>query len=208
MVDLGPFEYQFRPNGPNPRPVASLADYSGGVPVAADRHSGATALAAPRLVPPSGGLSMMISVRESGIPMTVVQGLAFQGIRVPSSSGPSPTKNAVTVSRSVTVMPTWSKRHTCDMGPSSSARLADPVRGRSRRRLLGCGGSRAGSDGRIDLGRLVAPGGDLRIIAGAERPNSRRSHQSPRASSRCPRGQAAGWTDGRRRSVGWSGESP
>src|ERR1019366_7695505 len=33
-------------------------------------------------------------------------------------SRPSPTKNVVTVSRSATVMPTWSKRRANDMGPS------------------------------------------------------------------------------------------
>jgi hypothetical protein len=41
---------------------------------------------------------------------------------------PSPTKNAVTVSRSAMVMPIWSKRRTCGMGPSSSTRVVDPSR--------------------------------------------------------------------------------
>ena len=38
---------------------------------------------------------------------------------LPSTSRPSATKKAVTTSRSATVRPTWSKRRTCDIGPSS-----------------------------------------------------------------------------------------
>jgi hypothetical protein len=67
-------------------------------------------------VPPSGGRSMTISVRESGMPTTVSRKSPSTNNRVPSTSRPSPTKNAVTVSRSATVMPTWSKRRTYDIG--------------------------------------------------------------------------------------------
>ncbi len=48
---------------------------------------------------------MTISVRESGMPMTVSRNSPSTNIRVPSTSRPSPTKNAVTVSRSATVIP-------------------------------------------------------------------------------------------------------
>jgi hypothetical protein len=50
------------------------------------------------------------------MPMTVSRNLPSTNIRVPSTSRPSPTKNAVTESRSATVMPTWSKRRAWDMG--------------------------------------------------------------------------------------------
>src|ERR1700710_2338639 len=46
-------------------------------------------------VPPSGGRSITISVRESGIPMTVSRNSPSTNIRPPSTSRPSPTKNAV-----------------------------------------------------------------------------------------------------------------
>src|SRR5215217_4652167 len=42
---------------------------------------------------------------------------------LPSTSRPSATKKAVTTSRSATVMPTWSKRRTCGIGPSSRRRI-------------------------------------------------------------------------------------
>jgi hypothetical protein len=48
--------------------------------------------------------------------MTVSRNSPSTNIRVPSTSRPSPTKNAVTVLRSETVIPTWSKRRTCVMG--------------------------------------------------------------------------------------------
>ena len=68
--------------------------------------SGRLKLASSSPVPPSGGLSMMISVRESGIPMTVSRNRPSRKVR-PSTSKPSSTKNAATESRSATVMPTW-----------------------------------------------------------------------------------------------------
>ena len=37
---------------------------------------------------------------------------------LPSTSRPSATKKSATTSRSATVMPTWSKRRTCDIGPT------------------------------------------------------------------------------------------
>jgi hypothetical protein len=49
------------------------------------------------------------------MPLTVSRNSPSTNV-LPSNSRPSPTKNAVTVSRSATVMPTWSKRRTCDMG--------------------------------------------------------------------------------------------
>jgi len=57
---------------------------------------------------------MTISVRESGMPMTVSKNSPSRNVR-PSTSKPSWTKNADTVSRSATVMPTWSKRQIPDM---------------------------------------------------------------------------------------------
>jgi len=65
-------------------------------------------------VPPSGGRSMTISVRESGMPMTVSRNSPSTNVR-PSTSRPNPTKNAVTESRSSTAIPTWSKRLMCDI---------------------------------------------------------------------------------------------
>jgi hypothetical protein len=56
-------------------------------------------------VPPSGGRSITISLRELGMPMTVSTNSPSMAI-LPSISKPSPTKKAVTVSRSATVMPT------------------------------------------------------------------------------------------------------
>ena len=44
------------------------------------------------------------------MPITVFKNSPSTDIRVPSTSRPSPTKNAVTMSRSATVMPTWSNR--------------------------------------------------------------------------------------------------
>ena len=51
---------------------------------------------------------MTTSVRESGIPLTVSRKSPSRNVR-PSTSRPSPTKNAVIASRSSTVIPTWSK---------------------------------------------------------------------------------------------------
>ncbi len=51
------------------------------------------------------------------MPMTVSRNSPSTNI-LPSTSRPSPTKNAVTMSRSATVMPRWSKRRACDMGSS------------------------------------------------------------------------------------------
>jgi hypothetical protein len=59
--------------------------------------------------------------------MTVSRNSPSTNIRVPSTSRPSPTKNAVAVSRSATVMPTWSKRRACDMGHPSNTHLVDPL---------------------------------------------------------------------------------
>ena len=50
------------------------------------------------------------------MPMTVSTNSPSMNI-LPSTSRPSPTKNAVTVSRSATVMPTWSKRRMRNTGP-------------------------------------------------------------------------------------------
>ena len=50
--------------------------------------------------------------------MTVSRNSPSMNARVPSISRPSATKNVVTVSRSATVMPTWSKRRAYDMSPS------------------------------------------------------------------------------------------
>jgi len=52
---------------------------------------------------------MTISVREPGMPITVSRISPSTNIRLPSTSKPSSTKDAVTLSRSATVMPTWSK---------------------------------------------------------------------------------------------------
>src|SRR4051812_21383006 len=56
---------------------------------------------------------MTISVRESGMPMTVSRNSPSTDIRPPWTSRPNRTKNAVAAVRSATVMPTWSKRRTC-----------------------------------------------------------------------------------------------
>jgi hypothetical protein len=56
-----------------------------------------------------GSSSVTISEREFGMPITVSTNSPSMNI-LPSTSRPSPTKNAVTASRSATVMPTWSKR--------------------------------------------------------------------------------------------------
>jgi hypothetical protein len=69
--------------------------------------SGRMKLDSSSLVPPSGGNNMTISEREFGIPMTVSTNSPSMDI-LPSTSNPSPTKNAVALSRSETVMPTWS----------------------------------------------------------------------------------------------------
>jgi hypothetical protein len=66
------------------------------------------------------------------MPLTVSRNSPSTNV-LPSTSRPSPTKNAVTVSRSATVMPTWSKRRACDMGSSSNYSFVDPLRGRGRR---------------------------------------------------------------------------
>src|SRR5690349_17286756 len=77
-------------------------------------ESGRTKLESSRRVPSPGGFSMTISVRESGMPQTVSKNSPSTNA-LPSTSRPSATKKAVTTSRSATVMPTWSKRRTCDM---------------------------------------------------------------------------------------------
>src|SRR5438094_5137236 len=82
-------------------------------------------------VPPSGGRSVTISEREFGMPMTVSTNSPSMNI-LPSSTRPSPTKNAVAASRSPTVMPTWSKRRIADTG----ALLRQCVRSGSRCCLL------------------------------------------------------------------------
>jgi hypothetical protein len=64
--------------------------------------------------PPSGGRSMTISVRESGMPMTVSMNSPSTNVR-PSTSRPILAKNAVTESRSATVIPMWSNCLMCDM---------------------------------------------------------------------------------------------
>src|SRR3954462_5128000 len=78
-------------------------------------ESGRTNLASSRRAPSSGDFSMTISVREPGMPQTVSKNSPSTKV-LPSTSSPSATKKAVTTSRSATVMPTWSKRRTCDMG--------------------------------------------------------------------------------------------
>ena len=65
----------------------------------------AAKLASSSPVPPSGGRSRTISVREFGMPTTVSRNSPSRAVR-PSVSKPSPTKNTVTWSRSATVMPT------------------------------------------------------------------------------------------------------
>jgi hypothetical protein len=67
--------------------------------------SGRTKLDRSSRVPPSGGRSMTISVRESGMPLAVSRNSPSKNVR-PSICRPSLTKNAVAVSRSATVMPT------------------------------------------------------------------------------------------------------
>lgn len=67
--------------------------------------SGRMKLASSIAVPPSGGRSTTISVRESGMPVTVSTNSPSRNVR-PSVSKPSPAKNLVAVSRSATVMPT------------------------------------------------------------------------------------------------------
>src|SRR6266498_2990098 len=79
--------------------------------------SGRTKLESSRRVPSSGGFTMTISVRESGMPQTVSKNSPSTNV-LPSTCRPSATKKAVTTSRSATVRPTWSKRRTCDIGPS------------------------------------------------------------------------------------------
>ena len=66
---------------------------------------------------------MTISVREPGRPQTVPKNSPSTNV-LPSTSRPSATKKAVTTSRSATVTPTWSKRRTCDTGPSSRRRIS------------------------------------------------------------------------------------
>src|SRR5215472_15644491 len=83
---------------------------------------GRTKLESSRRVPSPGGFSMTISVREPGMPQTVSKNSPSTNI-LPSTSRPSPTKKAVTTSRSATVRPTWSKRRICDIGPSSRRRI-------------------------------------------------------------------------------------
>src|SRR4029434_3517010 len=108
-------------------------------------ESGRTKLESSRRVPSSGGFSMTISVRESGMPQTVSKNPpsttlvhSSGGSRMtmwvresgmpqtvsknspstnvlPSTSRPSATKKPVTTSRSATVRPTWSKRRTCEI---------------------------------------------------------------------------------------------
>ena len=58
---------------------------------------------------------MAISQCAPGMPQTVSTNSPSTD-PVPSTSRPSPTKNAVAESRSVTVIPMWSKRRTCAMG--------------------------------------------------------------------------------------------
>src|SRR3954466_120121 len=78
--------------------------------------SGAMKLASSRRDPPSGGRSIAISQCAPGMPQTVSTNSPLTD-PVPSTSRPSRTKNAVAESRSATVMPMWSKRRTCAMGP-------------------------------------------------------------------------------------------
>src|SRR6266498_911816 len=85
-------------------------------------ESGRTKLESSRRVPSSGGFTMTISVRESGMPQTVSKNSPSTNV-LPSTSRPSATKKAVTTSRSATVRPTWSKRRTCDIDPSSRRRI-------------------------------------------------------------------------------------
>src|SRR5260370_5991349 len=85
-------------------------------------ESGRTKLESSRRVPSPGGFSMTISVRESGMPQTVSKNSPSTNV-LPSTSRPSATKKAVTTSRSATVRPTWSKRRTCAIGPSSRRRI-------------------------------------------------------------------------------------
>lgn len=57
---------------------------------------------------------MTISVRESAMPMTVSMNSPSTNVR-PSTSRPRSAKNAVTESRSATVIPTWSNCLMCYM---------------------------------------------------------------------------------------------
>src|SRR6266511_3070979 len=98
-------------------------------------ESGRTKLESSRRVPSSGGFSMTISVRESGMPQTVSKNSPSTNV-LPSTSRPSATKKAVTTSRSATVRPTWSKRRTCDIGPSSRRRIDPCIRHGRRSQYL------------------------------------------------------------------------
>src|SRR6476660_8146934 len=69
--------------------------------------SGRAKLESSIAVPPPGGRSMTICVRESGMPITVSMNSPSTNM-LPSTSRPRPTKKAVTESRSATVIPTWS----------------------------------------------------------------------------------------------------
>src|SRR5215510_6686745 len=99
----------------NPSSLAMAAGEPGTEP-------GRTKLESSRRVPSPGGVSMTISVRESGMPQTVSKNSPSTNV-LPATSRPIATKKAVTTSRSATVRPTWSKRRTCDMGPSSHRRI-------------------------------------------------------------------------------------
>ena len=115
--------------------------------------SGVTKLASSSRDPPSGGRSIAISQCAPGMPHTVSTNSPSTD-PVPSTSRPSPTKNAVTESRSATVMPTWSKRRTCAM--------------RSILQVLSC---------RFDAG--TEPGQGSRHVLAAQRSRSTQNLERP-----------------------------
>jgi hypothetical protein len=120
-------------------------------------ESGRTKRESSRRVPSSGGFSMTISVRESGMPQTVSKNSPSTNV-LPSTSRPSDTKKVVTASRSATVRPTWSKRRTCDIGPSSRRRIDRAsatvgVLSTSRCGTRGAGPARRELERRADEGR-------------------------------------------------------
>ena len=81
---------------------------------------------------------MTISVRESGMPMTVSRNSPSTNVR-PSTSRPSPAKNAVTVSRSATVMPHGRSVVRVTWVHPPITRLVNPLQGRGRRGGLDIG---------------------------------------------------------------------
>ena len=70
------------------------------------RWSGRAKLERSSRVPPSDGCSITISVRESGMPMTVSRDSPSTNLLF-SASRPSATKNAVTASRSKVQLASW-----------------------------------------------------------------------------------------------------